>query len=40
MRDSWKSIRAIAKQQLLQICADSECPENKPYVELYLRELE
>ena len=28
------------RQQLLQICTDSECPENKPYVELYLRELE
>lgn len=28
------------RQQLLQLCADSSCPENQPYVELYLRELE
>lgn len=28
------------RQRLLRICTDSVCPENKPYVELYLRELE
>lgn len=28
------------RQQVLQICYDSSCPENEPYVELYLQELE
>lgn len=28
------------RQQLLQICYDSKCPENESYVELYLQELE
>ncbi len=28
------------RERLLQVCADSECPENALYVEYYLRELE
>lgn len=28
------------RQRLLQVCADSYCPENALYVEYYLRELE
>ena len=28
------------RERLLQVCAESECPENALYVEYYLRELE